>query len=238
MRLEPELRQMVYDMVLGFPKSGLVFHGRRWDCERHDLALPETCKLRAVSNDFACMHPLDYDIRDEDTWLLPPLKEILALLLVNKQIHIEALPAFCRLNTFIIHDFYELHSADFHKLLAPSRAQILRQLAIIYDYDPFSQSNEEKFLWILGLKELRNLTIWMSDDQWSLSSTIDNKRNTGSEISKRPSEIPGLQTLLELNPDVEVKLVGPCRGIITYWESKLNERSLQLLRDRERPAAW
>ena len=123
LKLSPELRETIYQMVFGFPPSGLMTGYLHRSVE---------ISLRTITKDFSCPFSFQgtrrYSIAGQFT--LPLLKVILAPLLANKQVFAEASYCFYRVNTFYFCDIYDLHKIL--SSISPSRRQHLGHIAFGY----------------------------------------------------------------------------------------------------------
>ena len=193
-KLPPELRETIYQMVFGFPPSGLMTGFRYRSFE---------VTLKTITKDFSCpssfqaSDPQRYNIADQFT--LPPLKSILAPLLVNKQVFAEAVSCFYRTNTFYFYDIEDLHQTLSN--LPPSRRQHLGHIA--FRYRPVDARRAAAAFKVLAtVKHLRRLDIQIDEGFWMT--------NYGPLVKGKIDilRIPGMGTLRKMRGLREVVVHG------------------------------
>ncbi|EME48915.1 hypothetical protein DOTSEDRAFT_30272 [Dothistroma septosporum NZE10] len=205
LRLPAELRNHIYELTFCFAKGRGIF--------------VDNVKTGGLS--MLAQHPGD-DSYAKDWWNysyetgnqtcvigrrdvrhLPPTKDILALLLVCKQISGEALPYFYQLNPLHINTLKKL-TAVAHRM-APSRLEHLNHLSIelmgdhryhddVASFSRFPQTVEA----LKAIKDLKMLEIETTDKMW-LSMRPASRQSLGRKTPfKKFAQIPGMKELARL----------------------------------------
>lgn len=209
--LPPELRNDIYGMVLRYPLSGLLLNGT---CDREF-----NCATRDYSRSYS------YELWDEKQSHGDELqrifhREILNLLLVNKQMREEAMPIFYDLNTFILWGVKQvLHLQS----LAPARQGHLRHIVLWYHYMAGEglglKFGPQAFEILQSLPNLRKLEIHMDEEQFF------NHRKSKYGVFHTAQTIPGLSLLPKLSEKAEITFDGDCPTVATHWKSEIEKHT-------------
>ena len=202
LELPPEIRQMIYAMVLKFPLSGLRFRPSEPACRQ---------KLTILRKDLST--PLSPWPRPSfaPRVLYQSVPEALYLLLVNKQIFSEAFPLFYGENLFY---FDEIHSAYTALRSLPAyRRQHIGQLAIDCCAS-YPELTARVFSYIGSLPKLRTLHISIDEAMWMNS--------TPEELSIHA--FPGLTKLRALPSTIEIFFHGCPNDLAQYLENEIRSK--------------
>lgn len=163
-----------------------------------------------------------YDVRQ-----LPPLPEILALLLVCKQVFGEALPYFYQLNPLHVTSLENLTALA--QRMPPSRLEHLNHLSIELDAHYRYANDVESYrrfpqtVKALGaIKDLKTLEIETNDKMW-LSMRPANRQALGRKtLFKKFAQIPGMKKLAELAVSAgSFNLRGEAPELRKYLDSEM-----------------
>ena len=210
--LPSEVLTIIYEMVFTLPPSGVIYTSFR--DEPH-------LNLRTLKRDFT--KGFSVEAWEHEPWYeVSPPKELLTLLLANKQLYREAMPIFYSINTFVV---FCLH--DLEVMLArlpPTRRQHLSHVALMYHLiqAPWALN---AFKLLRSITNLRQVHIHMGGESWSHSGW--RKPSTSD-----PRKIPSLRVLQSMKDRVEIEFEGDCSSIAALVKSEaeipaLEERSLQ-----------
>lgn len=229
--LPPELRNVIYEMVLRFPRSGLaVLH-----------ACPES-----KDPNFCALERREATISPPRSWNVEPLtctkwiddrhttgqnylqcgtlSDVLAMLCVNKQTYAEALPIFYRDNAFYTFDLDS--TINLLHELPSSRAQHLSDLTVHLSYGPGNGhcDNLEYFpaamTKLSEAKKFKRLRV-RADDKWWLELDKSHRMELGrtdrhSRI-KHFREIPGMMELAQAASKADgLVFLGHCSKLEEY----------------------
>ena len=162
--LLPELRNVIYTMVLSYPPSGIMVN-RGHDADRSGT-------VYAVSRDFD--QPFDFrfwaEARDNRPYLreyltIGRMSSLLSLLAVNRQIRSEALYVFANVNTFFFTSAAHMYEV-LHRMSLEHRDNV-RSIAFNHAPGVGRASDLPKaFAMLARMKRLRRLRIWIDGRVW------------------------------------------------------------------------
>lgn len=204
MDLPAELRVRIYEMVLGFPRSGIAILPSTSGTIAKNNAGKRVMKLltRSYDREFSWM-----DWKHNRTYLNgPSLATTLSLLRTNHEIYKEALPVFFNCNKFVFTDFRTLH-AFLHRTAAHRRNFIAK---LVFQYPPVDASVGPKvFRMLKEMTGLRELEIHFSEAAWG----GELKRLDG--VKKYPDmlRLPGFRDLRSCRGLKKVEWVGDCETV-------------------------
>lgn len=208
MRLPAELRIKVYSMVLGLPQAGVcVRMNNENDSEtEYGLAGMEVSTLSRSFEDLSTdINWSKYASGRYMTYNSGRPAGMLQLLLVNKEIHEEAVPIFYSINHFACRTIEHLH--QFLEGLHPNRRQHLGHIS--FTWSPNDSSAAAKaFKILVGIKYLQRLDVFMSEAEWKAVQ----KRN-GEKPFDDILKVPGLPTLRSIRGLKTVNFYGDCDTI-------------------------
>ncbi|KAI7381832.1 hypothetical protein KC336_g18743 [Hortaea werneckii] len=122
LNLPPEIRNNIYELLLVFPSSG-VHVQEAYDRKGFDVRF-----LERIDELGPCGRFWSVALVQDSQWMIKKsMKEILALLHVNKQVYKEAMPLFYMLNMFYF-DSYSFELEKFALSMPKFRFQYLRKL--------------------------------------------------------------------------------------------------------------
>lgn len=191
LQLPPELRQMVYEMVLQYPRSGLQPQDLHHD-SRKALTRPFVVRTREIET------PFSFDLwsgsPEAPALTTEPLIKILSIAQVSKQLHQEASKIFFQINTFYVRSTLDLADmVDAYTLFGRLR---FGHIAINYPGAHLISGSAFKLLRMQT--ELRAISIKMDE------------KHLASVSMKDEFEIPGIPELRQLRGLKEVTFVGKC----------------------------
>lgn len=212
--LPAELREVIYEMVFAYPKSGLE------PTSRIDS------RFRVSSRSFE--EGLDFKTwegtlakRTQQNHILylftKSISNILAPLTINRQFYEEAMPIFYRINHFRFTDVHGLDS--FLSGLAPARREHLAHISFYYSsYTTDEKFAENAFKLLSEIDYLRRLDIRIFENKWTQQA-----RPNDLKTYQSVKDIPGLKVLKSLRGLEEVTFHGPCPKV----EEMLRESMLK-----------
>lgn len=172
MRLPAELRVRVYELVLGFPKSGVTITQ-----DRHDR---RGARVRLATGDYnVAKSPWNWISRGggyrlSSCFRSGRLQEHLALLQTSKQVYAEAMPVFYGMNSFVC-----LNDNQFLEQTSDERKKHIRDVTISvrtpgYNRPSLSQMTN-CFKIIKGMSRLRTLDVVVFEHEWQQATTRNGK---------------------------------------------------------------
>ncbi|KAK5138280.1 hypothetical protein LTR08_003341 [Meristemomyces frigidus] len=201
-RLPAELRVRIYELVLGFPCTGI-----RVDIERPRFGsvrsqLYVTSRSYEANTDEGSEHkPHDLKCRSS--------AKILALLQANKQIYQEALPVFYSINTFDIAS--TTHLSRFLAIMPPSCLKHLGHIRFTY-LPSDAPGAASAFRRLKTIEHLRELDIDIDEAAW-LDHTAPRKR---MQVYPDLKKLPGFATLRSIRGLKRVSFHGDCENVKAY----------------------
>ena len=205
--LPVELRTKIYDMVLCYPQAGVAPSITLFNS-------PTVSYTVVTRNSVSQSRFKSWNMR-KGCRSLDLSTNTLSLLMVNKQIHKEALPCFYSLNTFYLGSLS--HSLRALRVLPLVRCQYLRHLAFRHKVKDRSDARTF-FDMVCTLPNLRKLDIWMHQGSWF--STVRSERGETFIVFT----ISGLDILAEKKRGITVDFSGECPDIAAYWKPKIEEQ--------------
>ncbi|KAK4610097.1 hypothetical protein CLAFUW4_13704 [Fulvia fulva] len=182
MRLPTELREVIYDMVMTFPKSGISL-------PPHRGGRPLEVFSRDHKTETCIQQPTRMYLMLEAN----PMEYYLDILLVNRQIHQEALPIFYKRNKFLFSDQAIMESRL--QVLAVERRNHIEHISFAWNRTSKTQA-ERCFKRLRAMPYLRHLDIHINEKQWleavQGSKPFDNSKIHGFNALKA---IRGLETV-------------------------------------------
>lgn len=203
--LPSELRATIYDMVFGYPKSGL--HISRSHSRTVGKLMPEP-RFRVSSRSY--LESFDLAKWEREGQLgsslsTMPMQQILAPLLTSKQFYNEAMPTFYRINHFHCRDSYDLY--HFLYFLAPSRSRHLGHISV--GHFPGCEDAMPKAFKLLGeVEHLRRFQFRFNEQEWLMTYGKRGKKVIKKYTSVK--NIPGFSALRAIRGLEETTFVGPC----------------------------
>lgn len=196
--LPPELRNVIYTMVLSYPPSGIMIN-RGHDADRSGT-------VYVVSRDFDRAFDFDswHEAKESCTYsrnylTIGRLSSLLSLLAVNRQIRSEALYIFANVNTFYFTSAAHMHQV-LRRMSADHRDNV-RSVAFNHASGIGRASDlPNAFGMLARMKRLRRLRIWVDQGVW--------RRYYHFLPWKRPVELMGFEKTDKIGGFVEVVLEG------------------------------
>lgn len=205
LRLPAELRMTIYELVLGYPRSGLQPVRPSYNRAMYfSVATREF--LPTFSSELWESSDLELKVADHES--------ITQILLVNKQIYEEAVSCFYQINTFVFFRITELiHHMTY---LAPTRRQHIRH--IVLHHSPYDDLKlvMNCFKWLESLSGLRKLDIDIDERLW-----FSTRKSPRAQQSFTASTIPGFEVLPKLSKTVKIEFAGNCEAISSYWKAEM-----------------
>lgn len=194
LRLPPEIRNIVYDMVLGFPPSGISINC--YDA----FGIGTARAVHAISRSFE--QAFDFELwRRQYRWylLVGRVSDILSILSVNKQIRAEALYVFADINTF-----YFMSARHMARILCRMSTELrdnVRDIAFVHKPESGCVAALcTSFAILSRMKRLRRLRIFVSGEEFRQAYEFF----TGRE----PVKFMGFDDAPAIGPHVELLLAG------------------------------
>ena len=197
--LPPEIRIIIYEMVLAGPKSGIVLENSKitrragkkyiksaYTATRHPTEAIRLEDMQDYMN--SSIFPNDNDLRP----YIIPRETLHNLFLVNKLIACEAMPIFYGKNHFHARG---LQSAvlTFKLHLHSNTTRFLRSVSVTWDYP--GRNNAAVLFAALKRFGILRLGIWIEKD-WFTGPKTPRVRSTGRPRFENPKKLPGIATLL------------------------------------------
>jgi len=199
MRLPPELRLTIYELVFGFPRSGIFL-----ELERKSL--------HVFARSYQGLGDSD-DTENSRTLNCRPPTEALALLQTNKQIFQEAVPVFYNINTIVCLSVKEL---DRFLLITPeSRRKHIRHIRFYY-VPSDADSAASAFRRLKMMKHLQRLDIDIDGEEW-----LEHKNSKDKQVYPDLLKLPGLATLRSVRGLRSVTFDGDCEAVREHLAAEM-----------------
>lgn len=217
--LPREVRDMIYEMVFGLPRSGIRINRTPniWDQGRKDRV---TVMTRDLNQQFSFSEWLQAAPnvsvkkgRGRYLLHLTPLSDLLKLLVVNKQLYKEAMPVFYATNHFRC---LSLDEFRYFLVAVPDRCRAhIRHVSFRYDWErcvlgPDIMSR------MSSMRRLNKLQIsFKIEESKKQFNRNKNKTSDGSKLYSSPLSYPGIRELAKITTLNTVELQGDCEAIAT-----------------------
>ena len=224
-KLPAELRNTVYKLVFAYPRSGLepqiehICRGGQFIRTRRFRVINRSYDHSLDFQQWAGYHDRKFALYTRNTDC------ILAILLVNRQLHQEAMPFFYNVNTFYVRGITELYNFLFST--PETRRKHLGHIAFTYELADHAIA-AKAFKLLAQVDSLRLLDINMNEQAWLGLSGGGGKPVRYPDVSK----IPGLASLRDVKVSDSVTFHGNCPRI----EAMLKTDMLKHGQGRKKPA--
>lgn len=218
--IPPEVRTMIYELLLEFPKSGIrprpinYSEGRRSSRELEMLSRYHN--HTATMSDWMAL-PSDHDGHPMAPLHTKPMQEVLKLFQISKLIRKEAVPIFAQSNKFICRDMAELSAL----IERPEEGFKEKLSDISFAYPSRKRKTAAGVLRRLSnLPRLKKLTMWFDERDWKRY-----KNEEGRKEYTDPSKYNGMAILVGMcRGDLEeLVLEGRCRYLAEFLKETVGQ---------------
>ncbi|KAK5127482.1 hypothetical protein LTR85_006821 [Meristemomyces frigidus] len=214
LKLPAELRQNIYELALGFPRSGVYF---QYSHRFGHPPKPESLYTRTRDYEATLEVDGDEDTKDDIEYAgelrCPPTSEVLALLQANKQIHREAVAVFYSINTFIGGSVRELY--NMLATMPEDRRKHVGHIKFTYHVQDAGIA-PSSFRLLKNIEHLRRLDITIYERIW-----LEEKNWKGKQVYPSIEKLPGLATLRSVRGLRALAFHGDCENFKAYLEPEM-----------------